>query len=57
MVPMDINSQVEELIKLTLKAEQDKRKKMQKKRQWLKGAEDTISSVIKSKLSGKSGDC
>lgn len=57
MVPMDINSQVEELIKLTLKAEQDKRKKMQKKRQWLKGAEDTISNVIKSKLSGKSGDC
>ena len=54
---MDINSQVEELIKMTLEAEEAKKKKLNKKRQWLKAAESNISTVIQDKLSNRSGDC
>lgn len=57
MVLMDINSPVEELIKMTLRAEEEKRNKNRKKRQWLRGAEDTISTVIQDKLNGRSGNC
>jgi len=57
MVPMDINFQVEELIKMGLEAEEEKRKKIHKKRQWLRGAEDTILTVINDKLNGRGGDC
>ena len=57
MIPMDINSQVEELIKMTLEAEEAKKKKLNKKRQWLKAAESNISTVIQDKLSNRSGDC
>ena len=54
---MDINFQVEELIKMGLEAEEEKRKKIHKKRQWLRGAEDTILTVINDKLNGRGGDC
>ena len=57
MVPMDINSQVEELIKMAVEAEEAKKKKLNKKRQWLKAAESNISTVIQDKLNNRSGDC
>jgi hypothetical protein len=54
---MDIHFPVEELIKITVEAEEEKRNKYRKKRQWIRGAEDTIYTVIKDKLSGRSGSC
>ncbi len=57
MIPMNINSQVEKLIKKSLEAEEEKQRKIHKKRKWLKETESTILTIVNDKLNGRVGNC